>query len=103
MLHQHVFSQSTIPKDFEGETPKINVNKSRSFLCWMCSTHSWGGALAPRNFTQDVPLDAENFSMERLFGLFSVYLLELRFWSGFLMKMSSCELLIFIMLMFKHK
>ena len=43
-----------------------DLNKSRSFVFWLCSTHSWWGALAPRNFTQEVPLPPANLPMKEL-------------------------------------
>ena len=36
-------------------------------LSLLCSAHSWESALAPRNFTQDVSLDAANLPMKKLF------------------------------------
>ena len=32
---------------FRGEAPNIDLNKSRSFLFWLCSTHSWRALLPP--------------------------------------------------------
>ena len=58
---------------FWRESPNIDLNKSRSFLFWLCSTHSWGGALASRNFTQDVPLHSANLPTKEVFGLYSLY------------------------------
>ena len=71
MLHQHVFSQSTIPMDFAGEVPNIDLNKSRAFfeLVVFC-------ALAPRNFTQDVSLDAAKLPMNYLFLVCVLCVLE---------------------------
>ena len=43
--------------------PNIDLNKSRSFLSWLCSTHACWGALAPANLP-----------MEELSGLYPQYL-----------------------------
>ena len=56
-----------------GEAPNINLNKSRSFFKLVVFCAFMGGALAPRNFTQDVSLGAAILPMKKLFGLFSLY------------------------------
>ena len=73
-LHPHVFSQSRIPKGSGLGPPNIDLNKSRSLLFWLSSTHSWWGVLAPRNFTQDVLLRPANLPMKQLSGLYPQYL-----------------------------
>jgi hypothetical protein len=57
---------------FRVGPPNIDLNKSRSFLFWLWFTHSWGCALAPRKFTEDMPLHPANLPMKELFGLHSL-------------------------------
>ena len=61
MVHSHVFFQINNSEGFLVGPPNMDINKSRSFLCWLCSTHSWEGPLAPRSFPKMCPWTKQTY------------------------------------------
>ena len=70
------------PQGFLVGPPNIDLNKSRSFSWWLCSTHACWGALALRKVTHE----------RVLWFVFSVAL-ELQFWSGLLLRCRNVDCL----------